>query len=181
MRKLKHHEDKLLKKVDFLTWKKEENLREIKLLRRYHIQDRDDYVKYNKVAGSITAMVAKLKALPSDNAYRISATQRLLDKLFAMGLIDTASSLVKCEHLPATAFARRRLPVVMVRMRMAETLKEAVTFIETGQVRCGPEVVSDPAFLVTRTLEDLVTWVDTGKVRAAVASYNDTKDDFDTL
>ncbi len=45
MRKLKHHEQKLLKKVDFLTWKQEENLREIKILRRYHIQDREDYVK----------------------------------------------------------------------------------------------------------------------------------------
>lgn len=45
MRKLKHHEQKLLKKVDFLTWKQEDNLREIKILRRYHIQDRDDYVK----------------------------------------------------------------------------------------------------------------------------------------
>ncbi len=45
MRKLKHHEQKLLKKVDFLTWKSEDNLREIKLLRRYHIQNREDYVK----------------------------------------------------------------------------------------------------------------------------------------
>lgn len=45
MRKLKFHEQKLLKKVDFLTWKQEENLREIKILRRYYIQDREDYVK----------------------------------------------------------------------------------------------------------------------------------------
>lgn len=45
MRKLKFHEQKLLKKVDFLTWKQENNLREIKVLRRYHIQDREDYVK----------------------------------------------------------------------------------------------------------------------------------------
>ncbi len=46
LRKLKHHEQKLLKKVDFLNWKKEQNLREIQVLRRYHIQDREDYVKY---------------------------------------------------------------------------------------------------------------------------------------
>jgi U3 small nucleolar ribonucleoprotein protein IMP3 len=45
MRQLKHHEAKLLKKVDFLTWKHEDNLREIKILRRYYIQDREDYVK----------------------------------------------------------------------------------------------------------------------------------------
>ncbi len=45
MRQLKFHEEKLLKKVDFLTWKQEDNLREIKILRRYYIQDREDYVK----------------------------------------------------------------------------------------------------------------------------------------
>lgn len=45
MRQLKHHEKKLLKKVDFLQWKSDENVREVKILRRYHIQNRDDYVK----------------------------------------------------------------------------------------------------------------------------------------
>ena len=45
MRKLKHHEQKLLRKVDFLTWKQEDNIREIKILRRYYIQDREDYVR----------------------------------------------------------------------------------------------------------------------------------------
>lgn len=42
MRTLKFHEKKLLKKVDFLDWKNEDNLREIKLLRRYYVQNRDD-------------------------------------------------------------------------------------------------------------------------------------------
>lgn len=45
-RRLKHHENKLLKKTNFLVWKKEHNLREIQILRRYHIQRREDYVKY---------------------------------------------------------------------------------------------------------------------------------------
>ena len=37
MRKLKFHEQKLLKKVDFLQWKKDSSLREIAVLRRYHV------------------------------------------------------------------------------------------------------------------------------------------------
>lgn len=130
MRQLKHHEQKLLRKVDFLTWKNEENLREIKILRRYHIQNRDDYVKYNKLAGLITGLVAKLKQLPPDNAYRIKTTEALLDKLYKMGLIDTASSLAKAEHLAASAFCRRRLPIIMVRLKMSETVRQATTFIE---------------------------------------------------
>lgn len=44
-RKLKHHEKRLLKKVDFFQWKSDKNLREVQVLRRYLIQDREDYVK----------------------------------------------------------------------------------------------------------------------------------------
>lgn len=54
MRKLKYHEQKLLKKVDFLNWKQDRNIREVKVLRRYHVQDREDYHTYNKIVGMIT-------------------------------------------------------------------------------------------------------------------------------
>ena len=47
MRELKFHEKKLLKKVDFVNWKNEENVREVKIMRRYHIQKRDDIKMYN--------------------------------------------------------------------------------------------------------------------------------------
>lgn len=40
MRQLKHHENKLLKKVDFLSWKADAGLREVKVMRRYHVQER---------------------------------------------------------------------------------------------------------------------------------------------
>lgn len=46
MRELKYHEQKLLKKVDFLQWKSDQTLQEIKVMRRYHVQNRDDYKKY---------------------------------------------------------------------------------------------------------------------------------------
>ncbi len=57
----------------------------------------------------------------------------LLCRLFSMGVLPTKKSLVQCEKLATAAFCRRRLSVVMVRLKMAETLKEACTFIE--QVR----------------------------------------------
>jgi U3 small nucleolar ribonucleoprotein protein IMP3 len=45
-RKFKFHEQKLLKKVNFMEYRKENNVREIKILRKYHIQKREDYTKY---------------------------------------------------------------------------------------------------------------------------------------
>ena len=56
-------------------------------------------------------------------------------KLKSWGLIarlfsSTKKSLVQCEKLATASFCRRRLAVVMVRLKMAETLREACTFIE---------------------------------------------------
>lgn len=46
VRKLKHHEQKLLKKVDFINWEVDNNLHEVKVLRRFRIEKREDYTKW---------------------------------------------------------------------------------------------------------------------------------------
>ena len=181
MRQLKYHEKKLLRKVSLYSWKGEDNIRVAKILRRYHIQNAQDYQSYNRIVGQITKLAAKLLTLKPEDAFRIAMTDQLLTKLYDMGLIDTKKSLQKAQDITASALCRRRLPVIMVRLKMAETLKVAVTFVEQGQIRVGPHVVTDPAFLVTRNMEDYVTWVDTSKVRRAVHKYNDKLDDFDLL
>lgn len=45
VRKLKFHEQKLLKKVDFISWKVDNNLNEVKTMKKYYIQKREDYTK----------------------------------------------------------------------------------------------------------------------------------------
>lgn len=55
---------------------------------------------------------------------------------------------------------------------MAESIKGAVKLIEQGHVRIGPELIKDPALLVTRTLEDFVTWVDSSKIKKHIMEYN---------
>lgn len=181
MRKLKFHEEKLLKKVNFLEWKSENGQREIQVMRRYHIQDRDDYKKYNKLCGMVTRLVSVLKKLDSRDSVRQELTELLLEKLYNMGVIPTKKSLLLCDKLSASSFCRRRLAVVMVRLKMSETLREAVTFIEQGHIRVGPETVTDPAFLVTRNFEDFVTWVDSSKIKSKIMKYNDKLDDYDLL
>jgi len=46
MRKLKYHEKKLLKKVDFLSWEIDNNLHEVRVMKKYYIQKREDYTKW---------------------------------------------------------------------------------------------------------------------------------------
>ncbi|KAJ8038506.1 U3 small nucleolar ribonucleoprotein IMP3 [Holothuria leucospilota] len=179
MRKLKHHEQKLLKKVDFISWEVSNNLQEVKVMRKYRIQKREDYTKYNKLSRHVRVLADKIKKLDPKDPFRIQATSQLLDKLYKMGLIATKSNLENCMNVSASSFCRRRLPVVMVRLNMAESVKTAVEFIEQGHVRVGPDLVVDPAFLVTRNLEDFVTWTDTSKIRKHIMEYNQERDDFD--
>merc|ERR1712002_144757 len=95
-----------------------------------------------------------------------------------MGIIPTRWNLQLCDKVTASTFCRRRLPCVMVRSKMVQTLPLAVTFVEQGHVRLGADVVKDPAFLVNRNLEDYITWVDTSAIKKHVKQYNDERDDF---
>uniref|UniRef100_A0A7S3CPJ3 U3 small nucleolar ribonucleoprotein protein IMP3 n=1 Tax=Strombidium rassoulzadegani TaxID=1082188 RepID=A0A7S3CPJ3_9SPIT len=179
MRKLKYHEQKLLKHTDLLNWKKEQNVREMHVLRRYHIQNRDDYSKYNKVIGQIQKLIAKLVLLKPSDKYRIVKTNQLVDKLYEMGLINSRQGLEHCEKVNVAAMCRRRLPVVMQRLKMAETVKEAVMYIEQGHIKVGVETVTDPAFHVNRNMEDHVTWKKDSRIRQQIKDYAGERDDFD--
>lgn len=179
VRKLKYHEKKLLKKVDFISWEIDNNLNEVKVMKKYYIQKREDYTKYNKMSRGIRTFAEKLKSMDPKSSTRAELTAELLTNLEEMGLIPTKQSLELCEKVTATSFCRRRLPVVMVRSNMAETLKAAVTFIEAGHVRVGPNVTKDPAFLVTRKMENFVTWSHTSSIRKKVMAYNEMRDDFE--
>ncbi|KAG6457780.1 U3 small nucleolar ribonucleoprotein protein IMP3 [Manduca sexta] len=181
VRKLKFHEQKLLKKVDFISWKVDNNLNEVKVMKKYHIQKREHYTKYNKLSRDIRELANKIKDLDSNTEFRTESSAQLLEKLYQMGLIPTRWDLALAANVSASSFCRRRLPVVMVRSKMSQNIKEATKFIEQGHVRVGPEVVKDPAFLVTRSLEDFITWVDGSAIRKHVLEYNEMRDDFDML
>lgn len=151
-------------------------------MRRYHIQDRDDYKKYNVLVGKTRQLALRLSTLSASDPFRARHESMMLNKLYDMGLLDTGAKMSDImERLNVSAFCRRRLPVVMVRLHMSESVSQAVKYVEQGHVRVGPDTITDPAFLVTRSMEDFVTWVDTSKIRRAIANYNDELDDFDLL
>uniref|UniRef100_A0A0E0KWB9 U3 small nucleolar ribonucleoprotein protein IMP3 n=1 Tax=Oryza punctata TaxID=4537 RepID=A0A0E0KWB9_ORYPU len=156
MRKLKFHEQKLLKKTNFLDFKREKGHRDAIVTQKYLLVERDDYKKYNGICLMVQKLVNIIKQMDPRDPYRAEMTDMLLDKL-------------------------RRLATVMVKLKFAEHLKEAVTYIQQGHVRVGPETVTDPAFLVTRNMEDFITWVDSSKIKRKVLEYNGELDDFDAM
>eukprot|EP00158_Paraphelidium_tribonemae_P009724 Partr_v1_DN28939_c2_g1_i3_m25106 putative u3 small nucleolar ribonucleoprotein len=181
MRQLKHHEQRLLKKVDFLQWKTDNTIREVQVMRRYHVQDRADYHKYNKIVGLIKKLANKISLLDPADEYRLKITGQLLDKLFNLGCVPSRNALSITEKVSVSALCRRRLPVIMVRLKMAETVKQAVTMVEQGHIRVGPDTITDPAFLVNRNMEDYVSWVEGSAYKKKILRYNDKLDDYDLL
>ena len=96
-----------------------------------------------------------MSLLPPESQFRRKHEDLLLEKLHDMGLLGIGGGgkgkLSDVERkITVSAFCRRRLGVVMTRLRMAETVGAANRFVEQGHVRVGTEVVTDPAFLVTR-------------------------------
>lgn len=73
-------------------------------MRRYHIQDREDYHKsvesllrlessscglprYNKLCGSLRSLIHKISLLPAADPYRQRKEGEMLDKLYDMGIL----------------------------------------------------------------------------------------------
>ncbi len=102
-----------------------------------------------------------------------------------MGILPSTASSAKLseveKNVSVSAFCRRRLPVVMTRLTMADTVQAATKMIEQGHVRVGTETITDTAFLVTRSMEDFVTWVDGSKIKRNILRYKEKLDDFDLL
>lgn len=143
VRKLKYHEQKLLKKVDFISWKVDNNLNEVKTMKKYYIQKREDYTKlvifvmygilfrictfsltmyfyllfirYNKLSREVRELANKIKDLDANSEFRTESSAQLLEKLYQMGLIPTRWDLALATNVSASSFCRRRLPAVMVR------------------------------------------------------------------
>lgn len=186
VRQLKHHEQKLLRKVDFTSYPSDSNHRSAEIIRRYSLTNPNDYSSYNRLAGQLRHLAHRIALLSPESQFRRKQEDQLLEKLHDMGLLGIGGGgkgkLSDVERkVTVSAFCRRRLGVVMTRLRMSEHVSTANKFIEQGHVRVGTEVVTDPAFLVTRNMEDFVTWVDSSKIKKNIMKYRDAMDDFDLL
>ena len=78
-----------------------------------------------------------------------------MEKCWDIGVLGSGGGgrgkLSDLEHkITISAFARRRIPVVMTRLGMADHVPAATKFVEQGQIRIGVDVITDPAFMVTR-------------------------------
>merc|ERR1711998_313857 len=132
-------------KFSLKNWNSENKLREINAMRRYNLENRNYYKKYNKLCGLITKLIFLLKKLPTSDLFRNELTERILSFLEILGVIPVKKSINQLEKLSVSSFFRRRLAVIIVKMKMVETLQVATILIKHGHVRVGPETITNPS------------------------------------
>uniref|UniRef100_A0A2P2I255 U3 small nucleolar ribonucleoprotein protein IMP3 n=1 Tax=Hirondellea gigas TaxID=1518452 RepID=A0A2P2I255_9CRUS len=181
MRKLTFSENKLLKHTDFFNWQVSNSVHESKILARFHIEKRHEYVLYNKLSRQARLIGNLIMKLDQEDPVRLERSAQLIEKMYSIGLIPLKGSLEQVDRINASCFCRRRLGVVMVRIKMVPTLKVAVSYIKHGHVRVGMDIIQDPAYLVTRSMEDYITWTDSSAIKKRIAEYNDMRDDFELM
>jgi len=162
-----------------MNWEVSNNQRENEVMKRFMLKNREEYTAYEKLARGIREIVKQVKDLDPKCPHRIEMSAAFLEKLYGIGLIENKWNLENCVNVSATRFCRRRITFLLVKLKMAKNMELAQSLVEGGNVRVGPDMVLDPAFLVPRNLEDYVTWVDTSKIRQKVSEYNDMRDDYD--
>ena len=79
--------------MDFLKWTSDTTLRENEILRRYHIQDRADYIAYYRLCSRIRRLAELLSKLPPSDPFRVKLTAQLVDKLYNIGVLPQRKNL----------------------------------------------------------------------------------------
>ncbi len=177
MRKLRYHEERLLRKVNFLDWKTTNTKREQLVSSKYNLLERDEYHRYNKLVGMIAKLAMMLAKLPENDEMKSRLGRELVQKLYSVGFIKE-KKLYECSKVTVADMCNRRLPVIMKRMKMVSNIKDATKFIEHGHVKFGATVVRDPAVIVSSGMEECVAWVDDSKIKKKIDEFKGERDDF---
>ncbi|KAF7702712.1 U3 small nucleolar ribonucleoprotein IMP3 [Cucumispora dikerogammari] len=177
MRMLKHHEQRLLRKTNFIEWLGDKTPIEQTITNRYYISDISVFYKYSKLVYSIRLTAKNISKLTDENK-KTSFARLLTSNLFNLGVISKPSLLL-ASKIKIIDFCKRRLPSLMVQLRMVQNMKDSVRFIEQGHVVVGNVVVNDPNLLINNNMEGFIKWRDGSKIKALIDKMEDKYDDYD--
>lgn len=180
MRNLKYHEQKLLKKVNFLEWKKTNTTREQLVTGKYLLKGRDEYKKYNLVVGLIKKLSETLSRLKDSDPTKLVIAKKLINLLYDTGII-TEKTLLQCTKVTVSSFCERRLPMIVAKRKLVQSFAHADEFVQHGHIRVGTRIVNDTSLIIPRSMEEFVTWSDTSKIKVKIDEFNDEKDDYQYL
>ncbi len=177
MRNLKFHEQKLLKKVNFLQWKTTNTTREQLVTSKYLLKSREEYKEYNIIVGMIRKLSESLAKLADNDTTKMFIGKKLINLLYSIGIIDE-KKLVECTKVTVSSLCKRRIPMVMVHKKMIEGYVNADKFVQQGHVKLGNRIISNTSTLVSRAMEEFVKWAENSKIKKKIDEVNNEYDDY---
>ena len=85
-------------------------------------------IRYNKLCGSLRSLAHRISLLPSQDPFRARLEGQIISKLYDMGVLNSQAKLSDVDNkLTVASFCRRRLAVIMVTSKMAETVSAVST------------------------------------------------------
>lgn len=177
MRRLKYHEQKLLKKVNLEEWKKTNTTKEQLVTTKYVLTDRNTYHIYNKIVGKIRKLTESLAALDNTNVTKKYLSNKLLNKLFDIGIISE-KKMTECIKITVSDFCKRRLPIVITHKKFVENYQDADKFVQHGHFKIGTNICRDSNVLISRAMEEFIKWNDNSKIKKKLDEVYSDYDDF---
>ena len=100
------------------------------------------FFRYMKLCFAIRDLAHKISLLPSNDKIRLEYEKLLLEKCYNMGLINKTGTFSQLTYIQPAQFCRyfffhffrRRLPIMMMRLKMAEHSREAIQLVEQGRI-----------------------------------------------
>ncbi len=98
--------------------------------------------RYNKLCGSLRSLAHRIALLPSQDPFRSRMEVQILSKLYDTGVLNSQAKLSDVDNkLTVAAFCRRRLAVIMVTSKMAETVSAvSIILLVDGMYQAHPNL-----------------------------------------
>ncbi len=129
---------------------------ERKMLDQYGLRNKREVRRVQTLLRKKRANARTLLALPLEQ--RVAKEKELLDSLVKMGIMRGTPQLNDVLSLTVEAFLERRLETLVVRKRMANTMRQARQFITHGHIQVGDHKVTVPSYFVTKDEENTIKY-----------------------
>ncbi|MDD5182227.1 MAG: 30S ribosomal protein S4 [Candidatus Nanoarchaeia archaeon] len=137
-------------------WQMERIKEEAQLKHEYGYKNKKELWKMTSILRNFRGQARKLIPLTSNQA--AIERKQLLNRLISLGLVKEDARLENVLGLTIKDIMDRRLQTIVLKKRLANTVKQARQFITHGHINVGENKVTSPSMLVKFSDENLVSF-----------------------
>ena len=137
-------------------WQVDRIKEEAQLKQEFGYKNKKEMWKVQSTLRNFRAQARRLIPL-TDKQAQLEKKQ-LLEKLVSLGLIKEGAQIEDVLGLSVKDLFERRIQTIMLRRKMANTIKQARQFITHGHVTIGNKKITSPSYLVKLSEENQISF-----------------------